>query len=77
MYMVLYRNLTATSCVIFATGIAFIHLVNVSIATNRNLNPPGALGKMPTMLIPQIAKGQERSIGQRGFVCFVVCFWKN
>jgi hypothetical protein len=44
------------------------------MATNRNLKPPGALGRMPTMLIPQITKGQERSIGQSGFVCFVVCF---
>jgi hypothetical protein len=51
--------------VIFATGIASIHLVNVSIATNKNLNPHGALDKMSTMLIPQIAKGQERSIGRR------------
>jgi hypothetical protein len=49
-------------------------LVNVSIMMNKNQNPPGALGKIPTMLIPHIAKGQERSIGQRGFAYFVVCF---
>jgi hypothetical protein len=61
--MILCRNLIAASCVIFTTGIAFIHLVNVSIAMNKNLNPPGALGKMTTMLIYKIAKGQERSIG--------------
>jgi hypothetical protein len=61
--MILCRNLTVASCVIFATSIASIHLVKVSMATNKNLNPPGALDKMPTMLIPQIAKGQERSIG--------------
>jgi hypothetical protein len=47
---------------IFATGIASIHLVNVVITTNKNMNPPGALGKMPMMSIPQIAKGQERLI---------------
>jgi hypothetical protein len=62
LYMILYRNLTAASCMM-TTGIASIHLVNVSITTNKNMNPPGVLGKTPTMLIPQIAKGQERSIG--------------
>jgi hypothetical protein len=43
--------------VMFTTGIAFIHLVNVSIAMNKNLNTPGALGKTPMMSIPHIAKG--------------------
>jgi hypothetical protein len=47
----------------FTTGMTSIHLVNMSIAMNNNLNPPGALGKIPTMLIPHNAKGQERSIG--------------
>jgi hypothetical protein len=61
--MVLCRNLTATSCVIFATSIASIHLVKVSMAMNKNLNPHGALGKISMMSIPQIAMGRERSIG--------------
>jgi hypothetical protein len=52
LYMMLYRNLTAASCIIFTTTIASIHLVNVSILMNKYLNPPGALGKMPTMSIP-------------------------
>jgi L-cysteine desulfidase len=73
LYM-LCRNLTIASYVKFVTDIAFIHLVNVSISTNKNLNPPGALGKMSTMSIPQVAKGQERSISRRGFICFIVCF---
>jgi hypothetical protein len=59
LYMMLYRNLTAASCVIFTTGITFIHLVNVSIAMNKNLNPPSALGKTTAMSIPHIAKGYE------------------
>jgi hypothetical protein len=77
LYMILCRNLTAASCVMFGTDIASIHLVNMLIATNKNLNPPGALGKMPTMSIPRIVKGRKRSIGQRGFACFTVCFCKN
>jgi hypothetical protein len=32
------------------------------------------LCKTSTMSIPQIAKGQERTIRRRGFACFVVCF---
>jgi hypothetical protein len=50
--MILRKNLTAAFCVIFATGIAFIHLVKVSMAMNQNQNLPGALGKTPTMSIP-------------------------
>jgi hypothetical protein len=74
LYFMLYKNLTAASYVIFTTGIASIHLVNVSITMNKNLKPPGALGKMSMMSIPQIAKGQERSIGRIRFACFIVCF---
>jgi hypothetical protein len=65
LYIILYRNLAAASCVMFTTSIASIHLVNKSMVMNRNLNPPSALGKTSIMSIPQIVKGQERSIGQR------------
>jgi hypothetical protein len=70
--MMLLNNLTTASCVMFTTGVASIHLANVSMLTNKNLNPPGALGRMPMMSTPHIAKGQERSMGQRGFTCFIV-----
>jgi hypothetical protein len=75
--MILYRNLTTASWVIFTTAMAYIHLVNVSTPMNKYLNPPGALGKVHMMSIPHTAKGQEISIGRRGLTCFVVCFWKN
>jgi hypothetical protein len=51
------RELDPASCVMFTTGIASIHLVNVSITMNKNLKPLGALGNMPMMSIPHIAKG--------------------
>jgi hypothetical protein len=57
LYMILYKNLITASCVMFTAGIASIHLMNVSIVTNKNLNPPGAMGKTPMMSIPQIAMG--------------------
>jgi hypothetical protein len=38
----LCRNLSDASCVMFTTGTAAIHLLNVSIATNKNLNPSSA-----------------------------------
>jgi hypothetical protein len=68
------KNLAATSCVMFTIDITSIHLVNMSIATNKNPNLPGALGRTTMMSIPQMANGQERSMGQRRFACFVVCF---
>jgi hypothetical protein len=52
LYMILCRNLTAISCRMFTTGISSIYLVNMSITINKNLNPPGALGRTPMMLIP-------------------------
>jgi hypothetical protein len=75
--MMLLRNLTVVSCVMFTTGVASIHLVNVSILMNNNLKLPGALGRMLMISTPHTAKGQERLMGRREFACFIVCFWKN
>src|SRR3954471_24278431 len=42
----------------FLMGLAFIHLVNLSTATSRCVNPQGAVCNGPTMSIPQTANGQ-------------------
>jgi hypothetical protein len=57
LYIMLWRNLTAASCVIFTAGVASIHLVNVLMLMNKNLKPPGTLGRTPMMSIPHTAKG--------------------
>jgi hypothetical protein len=46
MYMILCRNLTNESWVIFTTCIASIHLVNVLMVTNKNLKLPDALDRI-------------------------------
>jgi hypothetical protein len=46
----LCRNLTNASCVMFTIAMTSIHLVNVSIAMNKNMNHHGALGKVPPLL---------------------------
>ena len=64
MFFVMKRM--ATSEVILATGSASIHLVKVSMATNRNLSPPVVVGKGPRISSPQTAKGHDRGIVYRG-----------
>jgi hypothetical protein len=48
--------LTIVSCVMFTTGVASIHLLNVSMPTNKILKHPRALGRIPMMYIPHTAK---------------------
>ena len=58
----LQMNLTVAAAVILRTGSASGHLVNLSMATNKNLRPPGAFGKGPKMSSPQTANGHERGM---------------
>jgi hypothetical protein len=73
--MMLYRKLTIVSCIMFTSGIASIHLVNVSIVTNKNLNPPGALGSIPMMwydVDSPYCKGPEE-INWPKRICMLCC----
>jgi hypothetical protein len=61
----------------FTTGVASIHLVNISMPMNKNLKPPGALERMPMMSTPHTAKDHERSMDRRGFTCFYFAFGRT
>ena len=50
-------NLLAVAPSQFVTGLASIHLVNLSIITKRWVYPEGAFLKGPTISSPQTAKG--------------------
>jgi hypothetical protein len=49
--------------VIFTKGFDSIHLVNVSMATMKNLNPPGAVGNGPRRSIPQVTNAHDKGLG--------------
>jgi hypothetical protein len=57
--MILCKDLTAASYMMFTTSMASIHFVNVSIMMNKNLKPPGALGRRPTMSILKLLKARR------------------
>jgi hypothetical protein len=49
-----FSGLTAVTVI---TGLALIHLVNLSMATNRWSKFPGVFGSFPTKSSPRMAKG--------------------
>src|SRR3954467_6449307 len=51
-------NLRAVAPSSFLMGLASIHLVNLSTATSRCVNPQGVVCNSPTMSSPQTANGQ-------------------
>ena len=58
------RNFFAAAAIIRTTGSTSIHLVNVSMATNKNIYPLGASGSGPTISMLQVEKGHDK-----GMVC--------
>jgi hypothetical protein len=52
-------KLTTQSVEIVVIGLYSIHFVNLSMATNIWVKPPGAVVKGPIMSRPQQAKGQD------------------
>jgi hypothetical protein len=56
------RKVTAVLWVMLTTGVAFGHLVNLSMATKRYRYPSTALGNGPRISTPHTANGQEGGI---------------
>jgi hypothetical protein len=58
-------NVTTRSAVSVAIGLYSIHLVNLSMATNTCVKPPGVIVKGPIMTGPQHANGHEGGMMMR------------
>jgi hypothetical protein len=58
-------KVTTRSAKSVAIGLYLIHLVNLSMATNTCVKPPGAVVKGPIMSRPQHANGHEGGIVMR------------
>src|SRR3954469_10302092 len=62
-----WTNLRAVAPSSFLMGLASIHLVNLSTATSRCVNPQGAICNGPTMSSPQTANDQLIGIVRKFF----------
>jgi hypothetical protein len=58
-------KITTRSAENVAIGLYSIHLVNLSMATNTCVKPPGAVVRGPIMSRPQHANGHEGGIVMR------------
>jgi hypothetical protein len=58
-------KVTTQSVVSVAIALYSIHLVNLSMATNTCVKPPGAVVKGPIMSRPQHANGYEGGMAMR------------
>jgi hypothetical protein len=58
-------KVTTRSAVSIVIGLYLIHLVNLSMATNTCVKPPGAFVKGPIMSRPQHASGHKGGIVMR------------
>jgi hypothetical protein len=71
------KNLIVDEPSSFLIGLASIHLVNLSTATNRCVKPLGAVLNGPTMSRPQTANGQVSRMvlraAARVFLCLEKC----
>jgi hypothetical protein len=64
-YKMSWMKVTTQSVVSVAIGLYLIHLVNLSMATNTCVKPPGAVVKGPIMFGPQHANGHEGGMVMR------------
>lgn len=60
--MMSWKKVVASDDMSLAIVLAYIHLVNLSIATSRRVQPLGAFLKGPTKSNPQIAKSQVMGV---------------
>jgi hypothetical protein len=71
------KNLMVDEPSSFLIGLASIHLVNLSTATNICVKPPGAVLNGPTMSRPQTANGQVSGMVLRAAAGVFRCLEKR